>query len=34
MEKGASILRKPYTLISLSQLIRSALEQKVTVESL
>ena len=28
VEKGASILRKPYTLISLSQMIRGALEQQ------
>ena len=27
VEKGASVLRKPYTLISLSQMIRRALEQ-------
>jgi signal transduction histidine kinase len=34
LEKGASILRKPYSLISLSQLIRGTLEQKVPVEVL
>ncbi|HEY8714204.1 MAG TPA: response regulator [Candidatus Acidoferrum sp.] len=31
MEKGACVLRKPYSLISLSQMIRSALEQNVQV---
>jgi DNA-binding NtrC family response regulator len=33
IEKGASILTKPYTLISLSQIIRGALEQELTSRS-
>lgn len=33
MEKGASILTKPYSLISLSQMIRGTLEQQVTNRS-
>jgi hypothetical protein len=33
IEKGASILAKPYTLIPLRQMIRGALEQPVTNRS-
>ena len=33
VEKGAAILRKPYSLISLSQMIRGALEREPALHS-